>query len=55
VFVVGASGEDLSQKANCIRVFEKLIVTQLFRKFPAYYVIEKFISIFRKACHCNIS
>jgi hypothetical protein len=34
---------------------EKSIVTQLFKKFPAFYGIQRFITVFTKAHHETLS
>jgi hypothetical protein len=34
-----------------IVLFEKLIVTELVKKFPAFYGIRRIITVFTRACH----
>jgi len=37
------------------RVLEKLISSQLLKKFPAFYGTRQFITMFTKACHLSLS
>jgi hypothetical protein len=34
---------------------EKLIITQLLRKYPAFYGTQRFITVFTGACHWSLS
>jgi len=38
-----------------VHSFEKLIVAQLFKKFPALYGTRTFISVFKTAGHWSLS
>jgi hypothetical protein len=38
-----------------IFLFGKLIVTQLVKKFPAFYGTQRFITVFTTACHWSLS
>jgi hypothetical protein len=36
-------------------LLEKLIITQLAKKFPAFYGTQRFITIFTRIHHCYLS
>jgi len=43
------------QLINSMQLLEKLIVTQLVNKFPAFYVIQRFIDVFTGTRHWSLS
>jgi len=36
-------------------LFEKLVVTHIVKKFSAFYVTQRFITMFTRACNCSLS